>query len=77
MEINRREQSFMNLFGRHSVSHSSGQIKRVVWNFMDHFIIDVLKVRKRFVWIREKAQKPRMVLNLLPVSLPKFTTLRA
>ena len=40
-------------------------------------VIDVLKVRKRFVWIREKAQKPRMVLNLLPVSLPKFTTLRA
>ena len=38
--------------------------------------IDVLKVTKCFVWIREKAPKPRMVLNFFPVSLPKFTTLR-
>ena len=38
--------------------------------------IDVLKVTKCFVWIREKAPKPRMVLNFFPISLPKFTTLR-
>ena len=38
--------------------------------------IGVPNAMKRFVWIREKAPKPRMVLNFLPVSLPKFTTLR-
>ena len=38
--------------------------------------IDVLKVTKCFVWIREKAPKPRMVLNFFPISLPKFTIIR-